>query len=383
MMPDTAGYDRAMRVGGIGIWYSVAATRGGVPIAGAADLRPTGGTITDTIKPGVSKVLNLELAAEPGMYDLLAPAGTTLTATAHVKLLDQSVIDIPMGVFDVSEQSMSVQGHTISLTAPDKWVRIQRAKFITPEYATPGVSVPTQLGALIRGALGVSEPINVVDATTASMCPMMFEGNRDEVINLIAGWTGQWVRFDRNGTALITGMPYIGPSADWLIDASPSGVLVSLDRQRSRRSTFNVVGVVSSAAETAFFTPQYAWDTDPASVTYAGTDPIGHPELAGPFGVSAYVFNTPLEMSAGQALETANSILGQTTGMASQVSLSSTINPAIDAGDVIDVLSPRERADIPIAVERHLVETVTHPLVIEASSVQHIEGRSTRVDAFT
>jgi hypothetical protein len=382
-MPDTAGYDRAMRAGGVAIWYTIAASRSGTPIAGATDLRPTGGTITDTIKPGVAKVLNLEVAADPGLYDLLAPAGTTLTATAHVRMSDRSVVDIPMGVFDVNDQSMAVQDHKITLTAPDKWVRIQRAKFITPQYATPGVSVITQLGALITGALGVSEPVNVGSATSAVMCPMLFEGQRDKVINDIAGWTSQWVRFDRNGTALITWAPSIGPSADWLIDASPSGVLVSLDRQRSRTSSFNVVGVVSSAASGELWAPVYAWDSDSTSPTYAGTDPLNHPELAGPFGVVPYVYDTPLTMTSTDAYATALSILSQTTGLASQVSLSATINPAIDAGDVIDVLAPRERYDIPIAVERHLIETVTHPLVIDASAQQHIEGRSTRTDAFT
>jgi hypothetical protein len=53
------------------------------------DLRPTGGSITDTTKPGVRRVLNLELAPTPGLFDLLAPVGTLLTVFAHITYMDR------------------------------------------------------------------------------------------------------------------------------------------------------------------------------------------------------------------------------------------------------------------------------------------------------
>lgn len=382
LMADPGAYDLAMRAGGVSIVHTMVATRGGSTIATADDLAVTGGTITDTIKPGVAKSLNLEVKATPGLYDELAPAGVTLTATCQVTMTDKSVVTIPMGVFDVSDQSMTVLDGTLKLTAPDKWVRIQRAKFVKPEYAVPGVQVVTQLGALIQGALGISEPVNVDSTLYAAMCPMLFEGDRDAVINQIAGWTSQWVRFDRNGTALISDTPGIGLGTDWLIDSSPTGVLTELDRQRSRSTTYNVVAVHSSNAGSELFAPAYAWDSDSTSVTYAGTDPINSPGLAGPFGVVTYSYDTPLEMTNSQAYATALNILAQVSGLASQVSLSATLNPAMDAGDVIEVLPPRERYDIPIASERHLVETVTHPLVVDGTTVQRIEGRSTRLGSF-
>jgi hypothetical protein len=63
----------------------------GVPVPGATDLRPIGGSITDTTKPGVRRTLTLELAPTPGLYDLLSPIGTVLVVTAHLRYTDQQV----------------------------------------------------------------------------------------------------------------------------------------------------------------------------------------------------------------------------------------------------------------------------------------------------
>jgi hypothetical protein len=86
----------------------------------------------------VRRVLNLELAPEPGLFDLLSPIGTTLTVTARVMYTNRTTVDIPMGVFDVDSESLSEGGGGLSLTAPDKWVRIQRARFIKPQASNPG-----------------------------------------------------------------------------------------------------------------------------------------------------------------------------------------------------------------------------------------------------
>jgi hypothetical protein len=77
-------YRSAIRSGGYSLTYTVDATLGGEAVDGATGLQPTGGSITDTTKPGVRRVLNLELAPEPGLFDLLSPIGTTLTVTAQV-----------------------------------------------------------------------------------------------------------------------------------------------------------------------------------------------------------------------------------------------------------------------------------------------------------
>jgi hypothetical protein len=58
-------YGQAIR-SSVKIGWSVSAIFAGAPVDGATDLAPVGGSITDTNKPGVRRVLNVDLAPERG-----------------------------------------------------------------------------------------------------------------------------------------------------------------------------------------------------------------------------------------------------------------------------------------------------------------------------
>jgi hypothetical protein len=376
-MPNPTVYQQAVRQG-VGITYSVEASRAGVVVPGCGDLRPTGGSITDTTKPGVRRVLNLELAPDPGLFDKLAPFGTLLRVTAVITYQDRTTIPIPMGVFDVDSEKLGEGDSGITLTAPDKWVQIQRARFLYPTGPAVGVAATEQLAALLRDATG-SPQVNITATSRAIMGPLTWEKDRDKAIIDLAESIGAWVFFDRLGVATIADLPTVGKSADWLVDASASGVLTELDRSRDRSRTYNVVVVSSSASAGETFPSQYVWDFDPNSPTYAGTNPVAAVNV-GPFGIVPYFFDTPLPMDAASAQATGATILARVTGLASQVSLGQVPNPAVDAFDVLDVLPPRERYDIPRVLERHIADEVTHSLTNGALT---IAGRSTRTDPYT
>jgi len=378
-MPDPDLYRRAIRRS-IAWWYTIDAAVDGAPVAGATGLRPTGGTIVDTTKAGVRWTLNLELAATPGLYDRLAPEGTTLTATCHVRLTSRTLVDIPMGVYDVESERMSQSDGTLSLTAPDFWSRIQQARFIRPVTSTKGITARAQIALLLGGAVG---GLTVNDRATSDvvMGTQTWEKDRDQAVLDVAKSAGVWVFFDRTGVATIVDVPTGGGTAQWYIDSSKNGVLIDLDRERSRAQTRNVVIVESTASGGAKFPTQWVWDNDPTSPTYAGPDPKAHPELAGPFGVAPMYLDDPISSTVLQARTAGYRALYRATGLASQVSLTQVPNPAVDAFDALDVLAKRERYDIPRRVERHVADTITHPLT--AAGVQRIEGRSTRAEDIT
>jgi hypothetical protein len=192
------------------------------------------------------------------------------------------------------------------------------------------------------------------------------------------------VYFDRTGQAVIADIPTIGAHADWLVNAgSESAVLVSIDRQRSRQNTYNVVVVSSSAAEGDAFPPQVVFDHDINSPTYAGTDPLNDPGSAGPFGIVPMFYSSPIVGSVSEALTAGTAILAQTVGLASSVSLSAVPNPQVDAWDVIDVLPPAQQWAPDRVFERHVVDTVVHPLAFgDSASPMTITGRSTRSDPY-
>jgi len=372
-------YRSAIRSGGITLTYLVSASLGGAPVSGAQDLRPIGGEITDTSKPGVRRVLNLDLAPEPGLFELLAPEGTALSVVCRVQYQDRSTFDIPMGVFDVDTQSIGEGGGKISLTAPDKWVRIQRARFLVPQESYAGLPVVQQIAQLIQGAVPGAEPV-ILSTSTATTPPLVWERDRDKAILDLATDIGAWVFFDRWGNPTIMDIPKLGASADWLIDASPTGVLVSLDRQRSRTDTRNVVVVTSSASGGPAFDTQIVWDNEAESPTYAGSNPLTNPGSAGPFGIVPAFYASAVLSSSSEAYQAGVSILSRTVGLSSQVSLSRVPNPAMNAFATIDVLPPKRQFGASPVIERYMADTVTHPLSVDQP--QHIDARLTRVDSY-
>lgn len=380
-----------------GLTYTVDAFYGNTAVAGATGLQPIGGSITDTIKPGVRRTLSLDLAGDRNLYDLLAPTGTALKVTGHITLSSQQVVNVPMGTFIIDQVTLGEGGGKISITAPDRWVLLQRAKFIGPVSSSVGIPVVDQMVQLIQGGLGGAEPVSVLSSSTATMDPLTWKQDRDKAIQDLATSIGAWVYVDRYGVFTIADVPTISTKAGWLLDASTSGVLISLDRSKSRTSTYNVVVVDSSSSTDQGWPTQYAWDSDAASPTYAGPDPVRNPELAGQFGIAAYPYSDPNISTAGEALTAARAILAHTIGIASSVTVTATPNCAVDAFDPVDVLPPgRVSGRRPAAggspavswsygpdtfMERHIADTVTHPL--DPSQPLQIAGRSTRTDPYT
>jgi len=366
-------YPTAIR-GPVTIRYTVDATRGGQTVA--AGLTPLGGSITDTTKAGIRRSLSLELAPARGLFDALAPTGTRLAVTCHVQYANRAVADIPMGVFVIDGNSIAEGGGSITLSAPDKWAEITRARFVGPASSNPALTVTSQIATLIKGGLGADEPVNVLSGSTVRMTQQTWEKDRDKAILDAATAIGAWVYFDRQGVATIADQPAPGASAHWTADASSAGVLTELDRERSRGDVYNVVVVSSSATEGELFPTQWVWDTDPASPTYAGTDPRTAPETAGPFGISVAYYDTPLLRTVSAARAAGGSILRRTRAIAEKASWSQVPNPAVDAGDLIDVLPPPAYRGHYPHPERHLADTVTHPLTVGPE--QNIDGRSSR-----
>lgn len=383
-------FEQAIRAGGDQS-TQVYARRGTIPLyaddSGAETSLPLleGGSITD--RPGtggVRRSLRASFAdVDDSVFDLLRLPGTSLVVEQTVSMVNGDLITLPAGVFDVDVTKTSLgPAGSLSVEAPDMYARIQRAKFIRPVQSRMDYTVPMQIAALVRGALGTNYTVLNYSLTRAQVPNVIWETDRAKAIEELATAAGLHVGFDREGRCYIVDLPTIGRSADWLVDASPSGVLIGGDRQVSRRSTANVVKVSpdTSDADGPRFQPVVVWDTDPDSSTYAGPDPENYPEYAGPFGVAVFPYSSPLITEPGQATQAAQTILAKTVGTAASLSLTAVRNPALEAFDVIDVLPPRRQPLGALRTERHIVDSVTHPL--DPGGVQTIEGRSTRTDEY-
>jgi hypothetical protein len=366
-------YKAAIR-GDVRIDYVVDAYFAGVPVLGAQALPVTSGSITDTTKPGVRRNLSCEIAPDPGLYDRLKQPGTQLKASAVVTYTNRVSVTIPMGVFVVQKGGLRTGGGSISINAPDKWVLLQRAKFIGPTNSTPGSSITAQIATLITGALP-GETVAITSVSTASVGTLTWPQDREKAILDMAASAALWVYFDRTGNPVVADLPAPGPTADWLSDASQTGVLLELDREFSFDDVSNVVVVSSSAADEEKFPPQVAWDQAVGSPTYAGTDPFANPASAGPFGISVKYLDTPTDTDANGALAAAQAELTRSIAPVQTVSLEQTPNPAADAYDTIDVLPLPERRDLAVSTERFIIDELSHPMTPGGTQGQSINGR--------
>lgn len=350
------------------------AYRNGLLLSGGRDLALVGGSVTDESRPGIKMQLDAQLSPEPGetvqhLFDLLAPTGTELRVRSRLRGAPDVV---PMGVFDVSAQSMGYGADgTLSIQADDKWVKIQRARFLQPFASTNGAAVTTQIVTLIRGALGGSEPVNVTATSTATMGKVVWERDRDKAILELAESIGARVYFDRNGVATVADIP-VNQSPVWTAAADNQGVILKAQRTRDRSKTYNIVVVNPELIDgTALFSPVTLQDTNPDSPTY----------VDGPFLEVPTFYSSPLIRTSAQAGKAGLAILNRVKGLNAQLTLSTVRNHALDVLDTITVRLPKVRWDVPQAVELHMVDKIVHPLTAEGE--QSIDTRATRTDDVT
>lgn len=385
MFPSATTYPSASTYPSQAPTLSVTTTPAGSPLP----LPLIDGSITDSPGNGgaqvggVRRTLTATFADEDGqMFSLLSAVGTQLRPWTSVVLTDGTSIDVPMGVYDVDTQKATLGGGQLQITAPDLYARIQRARFLRPQQSRVGIPVTEQIATLVRGALGNDTVVLNYSRTAAATANLVWDDDRAKAIEDLAAAAGVFLSFDRYGACCIHDLPTLTDRAVYTVDPFGGGVLVSGDRSRSRRGTANVVKVSSSSTDLQGppFPPVIVWDGDSSSPTYAGPDPENSPELAGDLGVVVYNYSSPTILDAYTAKQTAQAILALTTGLPSSVTLTTVRHPGLDAFDVIDLILPSQPFATELESERHVLDTVTHPLT--PAGTQTLTGRSTRTDSY-
>lgn len=329
-----------------------------------------GGDVTVDSGSQVRRTLNLTLAPDFGLWDTLAPTGVELRPQRGIRYPDGSTEWVPLGRFDVDVQKLGyAPSGNLTLTAPDRWTRVQRAQFESPAKSTPGATVKAEMARLVTEAIPGLSVINTA-TSTAVLRACVWDRDRAQAVIDLGKAIGAEAFFDNDGSLAIRDIPTLASQTpEWLVDSSSTGVMLNADRERNRQKTFNVVVASSTATDgSAPFAPVTVADNDVTSPTY----------VLGAFGRVPYFYASPLLTSTGQATTAAQTILERVRGLAAQLSLESIVNPALDCGDVINVLLPPQRKDLPRPVERHIVDRISIPLTIDGT--QSIATRSSRPD---
>jgi len=331
------------------------------------DMDVLSGSVTMTDSPGVRATLDLDVAPQPGLWDLLAPLGTTLRVSLEFRWgIERAVV--PLGWFDVEQQSLSYDiGGVLSLSGcPDRWARVMIRRFDAP--VTPNGNAVNLAVQYARTALGSDVGTAFISPSTARVRGQVYEESRDEAVQALLNAANKRAFVDRVGRLVVKARPELTGPAVWEVDSFHGGVLISADRGRSSRAVRNQIIVVP--AGTAVFPRQYVSDTDPASPT----------RVTGPMGYRPRFYSSPSIRTAEQARIVGRSILRASTALGAEVTVTTAPHWGLEPGDLIDLALPGVGGD-GWAAERHLIQSVTLPIPQRGkAATQTIVMRSTRPD---
>lgn len=327
------------------------------------DIGITGGSVAINSGSGVRRTLDVTLA-DRTLWDTFDTIGVELHAYRGIRYPSGDTEMVPLGIFSLDSLAMSVgpSGGIDIRSAPDRWARVQRAAFEMPTNSIATNTIKAEMSRLVTGAVsGIT--VTTTSTSTDLVGPLVWDQDRSAAITDLATSIGAEIFFDVTGNLVIEDAPLLGATPVWTVDASPSGVLISGDRNRDRARTYNVVvAYASSTSGVTPYAPVVIADTDPTSRTYVG----------GPFGRVPYRYTSPAMTTSAQATIAAKALLNKVKAVNAQLNVEAVVHPGLDRGDVITVLTPDG------ATELHLVDQVTVPL--DVGGTQQITTRSSRPD---
>lgn len=295
--------------------------------------------------------LNITLPDVPVGFDSLG-SRIRVRRGLHIPRVGEYLI--PWGIHRVNQISEASDGVTVDATSFEKQIedaRFPRARRIggaasvdqgsLTSSTVPGSTYREVIKALVLEAV----PDTTFDFRTSAVDQMVrpFIAEKDRWTLLdggdqdtsIAAALGVEMFFDGQGVFVVQDQPTISGPVDWDTDDS-SRVVTSLSKEQNRDGLYNVV-VASGQSTTgeAPVGPGYAWDNSVTSRTYAGPDPINHPELASDFGVIPMFLTSGFLNNQSQCNTAAASLLQKALGIKRTMSFNQIANYALEPGDVI------------------------------------------------
>lgn len=298
----------------------------------ASDIPFTTGSVSVSSGTGVHRKLDLTIA-DPALWDVLG-FGVELRAYRGIRHPGGNEEMVPLGVFTLDQQSTAVVASDgIKITAPDRWAKVQRARFETPRVSDTGFLAIDEIIRLVTEVVpatpmtgGVTTG-NVLSSTTITT-PVVWDRDRDKAISDLCTSAGVETFFGPQGELIIRDIPTMDSHPVWRVNAGRRGVMLSGSATKDRTRVYNVVVVLSTKTDgTPPFAPQVVADEDISSPT----------NVNGPYGRVPYFLSTALLGDAASAYQAGKNLLAQTRGRFIDMSVSAVVNPALEAADTISV----------------------------------------------
>lgn len=329
-----------------------------------ADLPVAGGAVTVDARSQVRRTLSLAVAdpslAPTGPSSTLAPYGNELYVRRGIQFLDGTTEYVPLGRFRIDSADADMAGGTLTISASDRSKRIADSRFLAPRNSTTSSTVLASIQSLVTDVLGPLAVFDIRFADTTGTPLLVWDQERWEAIEQLGDLLSAEVYFDGTGACVVRKVPTIADAVAWYADAGASGVLVNAERLLTRDETYNAVVATGERTDGTTAVTATVQDLDATSATYWN----------GRYGQVPRFYSSPLITTTGQATSAAQSLLDRVRGLTRQLSLDIVPNPALSAGDVVQVRFPDG------TYERHLVDRLTIPLA--PGGAMTVETRSTK-----
>jgi hypothetical protein len=277
-----------------------------------------------------------------GTSGILTPFGTEVRPYRGVEYADGTIEVYPLGVFRLarvtlteSSSSAANSGVRIALEMYDRSRTIARDKF-TNVYTVPsGTNILTAI-KLILGRTFADLEYDSITTPLATTAPQVYDTSDDpwQAVTKLAASIGCEIYFDTEGRVVIAPPTDIDalPAPDFTYIEGKRSTMMDLQSVFSDEPGFN--GVIVTGESPGDEKPPVraeAWDNEPSSPTYR----------LGPYGeVPMFITDSNVKTTA-DAQKMADSLLKQQIGFAAQLTITSWVNPTLEAGDVVEVQRPK------------------------------------------
>lgn len=319
------------------------------------------GTIGNLVKGSVTLSASADIRATANVMvhgdnawpidndDLLTPYGNEVFIRRGIDFGNGTVEWVSFGYFRINDVSQTKnENYPITLTCYDRMIGIIEARLLTPVQFVAGVSVGTIVDTLV---LEVYPDATIEwDDDTADILitrSQIAEEDRFGFLNELITSYGKIMYFDYRGIFVIHDVPDATTSV-FNVNSGAGGVLIELNRSRSREGVYNAVVVNGEGADTE----------QPIFAVVVDDDPRSPTNYTGRFGKVPRFYTSTFITTVEQAATTANSMLRRTIGLPYSVNFRMVPNIALEPYDPIGLSTQLNR-------ELHVLDTIEVPLDAE------------------
>lgn len=281
--------------------------------------------------------------------DLLTPYGNEVFIERGIDYGNGTVEWVSLGYFRIDDVSQTRNDKfPITLTCYDRMMGIIEARLLTPVQFSVGVAIGTIVETLVwevypDATIEWDDDSYGILITRAQIA----EEDRFGFLHELVTSYGKMMYFDYRGYFVIQNIP-ISTASVFNVNSGAHGVLIELNRSRSREGVYNAVVVNGEGADTA----------QPIFAIVSDNDENSPTNYNGRFGKVPRFYTSTFITTNEQAFATAGALLQQTIGLPYSVDFRSVVNPALEPYDSVGVITSTTR-------ELHILDTIEIPLDVD------------------